>query len=84
MDANVQQPAGDGAGGPPPAANPPGDQQAVPQPPAADNLLARLTQALERIGERAPRATSKAPKYDGTGDVEYFLDQFHEVAETNH
>ena len=46
----VQQPAGGGDGGPPPATNPPIDQQAAPQPPAADNLLARLTQALERLG----------------------------------
>ena len=80
----AQQLADGRAGEPPPAANPRGDQQAAPQPPAADNLLARLTQALERIGERAPRATFKAPKYDGVGDVEYFLNQFHKVAEANH
>ena len=81
---NTQLPAGDAAVSPPPAADLPGDQQAVPPPATAVNLLARLTQALERIGERAPRATFKSPKYDGTGDVEYFLDQFHEVAEANH
>ena len=81
---DAQQPADGGAGDPLPAINLPGDQHAAPPPLAADNFLARLTQALERIGERAPWATFKAPKYVGTGDVEYFLDQFHEVAETNH
>ena len=43
------------------AANTLGDQPTPPQPPAADNLLARLTEALDRIGERAPRATFKTP-----------------------
>ena len=65
LQVDAQQPAGGGDGGPPPVANPPGDQQAAPQPPAADNFLARLTQALERIEERAPQATFKTPKYDG-------------------
>ena len=60
----------------------PGQLGAQPQAPAGEqarlDVLAKLTNALERIGGR-----DRAPKFNGTGDVEYFLDQFNEVAETN-
>ena len=48
--------------------------------------MARLTEALERIGERAPQATFEPPppKFNRTRDIEYFLNQLHEVAEANH
>ena len=45
------------------------------------DVLARLVNALEAIGGRERAPTYKAPKFNGLGDVEYFLDQFHEVAE---
>ena len=57
-----------------------------PQPdgePAGLDVLARLANALERIGGRDRAPVFKAPKYNGTGDIEYFLDQFNEVAEAN-
>ena len=40
---------------------------------------------MEMIGgrDRAPAPAFKAPKYNSTGDVEYFIDQFNEVAEAN-
>ena len=79
---------GEAAQGPqaPMAPGQPGAQQ---QPPAGEqaglDVLARLANALERIGGRewSPAPAFKAPKYNGTGDVEYFLDQFNEVAEAN-
>ena len=70
---------------PPPPPNLPGQAQQPPLQAGAD-LLERLTDALVRIGERdrAPqRGAYKAPKFYGTGDVEYFLDQFMEVADAN-
>ena len=69
---------------PPPPQNPGQAQQPPPQ--AGANLLERLTDALVRIGEqdRAPqRGAYKAPKFNGIGEVEYFLDQFMEVADAN-
>ena len=48
------------------------------------NLWERLADVLERMRQGpAPRDAFKAPKYNGQGDMEYFLDQFHEVAEAN-
>ena len=64
----------------------PGAQQQSPVGEQAGlDVLARLANALERRGgrNRAPAPAFKAPKYNGTGDVEYFLDQFSEVAEAN-
>ena len=54
--------------------------------PAGVELLARLTDALEKLGNRdrvSLRAVFEVPKVNGTGYVEYFLIQFHEVAEAN-
>ena len=49
------------------------------------DILARLANALERIGgrDRALAPVVKALKFNGLEDVEYFLDQFNEVAEAN-
>ena len=94
-DGEAQQPAeanpalGDGAAQGPQAPADPGQPGAQQQPPVGEqaglDVLARLANALERIGgrDRAPAPVFKAPKYNGTGDVEYFLDQFTEVAEAN-
>ena len=51
-----------------------------------DDLLGRLTDILEgiRVEQRAgPRDTFKAPQYRGEGDVEYFIQQFTQVATAN-
>ena len=51
---------------------------------AGMNLLAKLTNTLECVRDRpVEHDTSKAPKYDRQSNVEYFLDQFYEVAEAN-
>ena len=49
-------------------------------------LLAHLTDALERLGDRdraVPHAASKAPNFNGVGDVECSLNQLTKVAEAN-
>ena len=66
-----------------PEAQPPEAQPPEAQPPAGMDVLARLANALEAIGGRERAPTYKAPKYSGLGDVEYLLDQFHEVAKAN-
>ena len=83
---NVQQPARDG--GPPANNDGQAQQPGPPQQPAGNaagvDLLARLTNVLERMGGGQPlRPGFKAPKFDGSGDVEYFIDQFTEVAVGN-
>ena len=48
------------------------------------DLMTRLTVILERLVElQAPREVFKAPKYNGSGDIEYYIDQFLEVANAN-
>ena len=51
-----------------------------------ENLLGRLTEALEGLStnQRATRRGQfKAPQYKGEGDVDYFIQQFEEVAMAN-
>ena len=57
------------------------DGQEDPQP--AMDMFRRMTAALEQMGTAAAphRREFKAPKFDGTGDVEFFIDNFLEVAE---
>lgn len=47
--------------------------------------LDRLADILERMmaAPRQARTPFKTPQFDGTGDVEYFINQFHSVAEAN-
>ena len=72
-----------------PANNNPAPGQAQNQAGAQDNqarmeLFGRLTDTLERVGNGQPRRDSyKASKYEGLGDLEYFIDQFLDVAEAN-
>ena len=53
-----------------------------------DDLLDRLTGAMERIAGTARPAAPlrdpfKAPQFDGTGEVNYFIQQFTDVADAN-
>ena len=53
---------------------------------SADPLLTRLTTALETMaGQNQPNRPKafKPPQFNGTGDVEYFIGQFVEVAVAN-
>ena len=51
---------------------------------AAADPIGRLAEILEgAIQMQAPRDRFKAPRYDGKGDVELFLTQFHDVANAN-
>ena len=77
-EGDAQVPAEDGA-----AVQDAAPAQPAAPPPAGMDVLARLANALEAIGGRDRAPTYKAPKFHGLGDVEYFLDQFHEVAEAN-
>jgi hypothetical protein len=65
------------------------NDNAEPEPPArhteTDGALDRLTTALERM-LREPRpspTTIKPPKFDGKGDVEFFIEQFEAVSDAN-
>ena len=70
----------DGAGQQQPKKNQPNR----PSNQAGMKLLERLTDVLEFMRKgSAPRDTFKAPRYNGQGDVEYFLDQSQEVVEAN-
>ena len=72
-----------------PANNNPTPGQAQNQAGAQDNqarmeLFGRLPDALERLGNGQPRRESyKTPKYEESGALEYFIDQFLDVAEAN-
>jgi hypothetical protein len=65
------------------------NDNAEPEPPVrhaeTDIALDRLTAALERM-LREPRpapTTIKPPKFDGKGDVEFFIEQFEAVSDAN-
>ena len=57
---------------------------AVDAEPAPQPILDRLMEALERLAlPQAPTPCFKAPRYDGTGDVETFIQQFRDVVGAN-
>ena len=51
------------------------------------DAMDRIAEVLERLSApprvEAPRETFKAPKFDGTGDVDYFITQFETVQAAN-
>jgi hypothetical protein len=56
-------------------------------PPADAAMLGRLTEVLEQLGQDRERPVHhdrfKAPHFDGNGEVDYFIQQFRDVAMAN-
>ena len=48
-----------------------------------EDMVGRLAQAIEAMANPGRRDAFKAPQFDGTGDVNYFIQQFIDVADAN-